>query len=112
MKFSACPRVCLPDMYGMLFRIADMCAFSKQELVSYSKIPYEVKLKEGATPVIQRPFKVRPEHVSFVDREIKLMENIGVIRDARSEWGFWVVVAPKDCGTDWRFCVNFKPLNK
>ena len=71
--------------------------------------PYRIHLKEGALPVRCAPRRLPPDKRAAVDKYLKEMLELGVIRESRSEWSSPVTVAPKGAG--WRVCVDYRELN-
>ena len=70
------------------------------------------KINTGNNTAIAKPaYKSNPVKRAFIEKEIKEMENNGIIRKSTSPWSSPVVVVPKKEGT-WRFCVDYRKLNQ
>jgi hypothetical protein len=62
-------------------------------------------------PIFQRPFRVSQPENDAILIEINKMLDAGVIEPSKSPWASPVVMAPKPDGS-WRFCVDFRKVNK
>ena len=62
-------------------------------------------------PIYQTPYKMNPEKKKFVQKEIKEMEENGVIQKSFSPWASPIVIVEKKDGSK-RFCVNYRKLNQ
>ena len=64
----------------------------------------------GAPPKKQRPYRLPFAAREEVARQIKKMEDAGVIRPSKSPWASPIVFVRKKDGTH-RFCVDYRALN-
>ncbi|UYV67845.1 hypothetical protein LAZ67_5002210, partial [Cordylochernes scorpioides] len=62
-------------------------------------------------PTKQRPYRVAPAERQIIQEEVNKMEEIGIIQPSASPWASPVVLVRKKDGS-WRFCVDYRRLNK
>ena len=70
----------------------------------------EINLKPGSVPPNRRPYKVAPQHVPELQRQIEVLLQAGIIRPSLSQYGAPVLFAPKKDGR-LRLCVDYRALN-
>ena len=63
-----------------------------------------------AKPIKQRAYRVAPDKQTFLESEIRAMEQRGVIQESISPWSSPVVLVPKKRGKK-RICINYRKLN-
>jgi len=81
--------------------------FGKTQIISHRIILEEPNMR----PIYQTPYKMNPEKKEFVQKEIKEMEENGVIQKSFSPWASPIVIVGKKDGSK-RFCVDYRKLNK
>ena len=74
------------------------------------ELDLEIPLKPGAVPPISRPYKVAPQHLPELNRQIRVLLDAGIIRKSVSQYGAPVLFAPKKDGK-LRLCVDYRALN-
>src|ERR1041384_3075149 len=53
-----------------------------------------------------------PEKQEFLKKELDMLMNKGLIRESFSPWACSPLIVPKKGPKKWRFCVDYRPLNK
>ena len=66
---------------------------------------------EGARPVAGRPYPVAPQYLPELNRQIAVLEEVGIIRRSQSLYGAPVLFAPKKDGR-LRLCIDYRKLNR
>jgi len=73
-------------------------------------VEHRIRLKPGAVPVRQHPYKVGPMAREREKAEVGHMRSMEVIEPASGEWASPVVIVPKP--DVWvRFCIDYRKLN-
>ena len=62
------------------------------------------------SPVRQRPRRLRHDQKAEIQKQIKNLQEGGLIRPSESEWASNVVLVKKKDGT-WRMCIDYRDLN-
>ena len=70
----------------------------------------EINLKPGLMQTHQRPYKVAPQHVPELQRQLDVLLHAGIIRRSLSQYIVPVLFAPKKDGK-LRLCVDYRALN-
>jgi len=73
-------------------------------------VEHRIRLKPGAVPVRQHPFKARPLAREREKAEVVRMRSMGVMEPFTGEWDSPVVMVPKPDGSV-RFCIDYRKLN-
>jgi hypothetical protein len=68
-------------------------------------------LLPGSAPVVVRPYRYPAIQKDEIERQCATMLKEGLIRRINSEFSSPVLLVKKQEGT-WRFCINFRALNK
>lgn len=63
-------------------------------------------------PIKLRPYRVSPKIQELIDKEVKFMLDNDIIEPSKSAFSFPVVMVPKKEKGSYRFCVDYRQLNK
>lgn len=69
------------------------------------------KIETDSPPIKQRSYRVNPIMQGRIDKEVEQMLKEGIIERSDSPWSSPVLMVPKKDGS-YRFCVDFRQLNK
>jgi hypothetical protein len=73
-------------------------------------IEFIIELMPGTTPIAQRPYRMNPQELIELKRQLDDMLSKGLIRPSASPWGSPVIFMDKRDGTI-RLCVDYRKLN-
>jgi len=73
-------------------------------------VEHRIRLKPGAVPAMQHPYKAGPLAWEIKKAEVERMRSMGVIEPSTGEWDSPVVMVPKPDGSV-RFCIDDRKLN-
>ena len=75
-------------------------------------VSHHINLKPEVAPIRSAPYRLRPNKLDFVKREIKTLKEQGIVEDAPSDcsWAAPIVVVRKADG-GWRLCTDYRMLN-
>ena len=59
-----------------------------------------IDLEPGMEPVCKRPYKLGPEELKELKKQLDIQERMGLIRPSSSPWGYGVLFVKKKDGTD------------
>lgn len=83
----------------------------KKPLGKTSLIEHKIILTDPQ-PIKLRPYRVSPAIQEKIDKEIKSMLDDDVIEPSKSAFSFPVIMVPKKEKGSYRFCVDYRQLNK
>ena len=74
-------------------------------------VEFVIDLEPGTEPVCKLSYKLGPEELKELKKQLDIQERMGLIRPSSSLWGCGVLFVKKKDGMD-RLCVDYRPLNK
>ena len=95
---------------GVLNRYSKVFA-TPQGLPPKRNHEHTITLKEGTDPVGVRPFRYPQSQKDEIERLIEEMLTAGIIKPSTSVFSSPVLLVKKKDGS-WRFCVDYRALNK
>ena len=99
-----------PPLQDMLEEYGDI--FAEPEGLPPSRgREHVIVLKNDADPVSVRPFRYPQAQREEIEKQVAAMPAAGIIRDSNSPFSSPVLLVKKKDGS-WRFCVDYRALNK
>lgn len=107
------------------FDLSHLDAFHREELQNvlssfkgvFSDIPgrttlacHSIELKPGSKPIRLPPYRMNPEKLQVVRKELDLMLSMGVVEESSSDFASPICLVPKPDGSV-RFCCDYRQLN-
>ncbi|GBN57291.1 Retrovirus-related Pol polyprotein from transposon 297, partial [Araneus ventricosus] len=87
-------------------------AFEENHKDSRQRINVKHKIETGDhSPISQRPNRISPAERRIIHDEVKKMLQKEIIQPSKSPWSSPIVLVKKKDG-NWRFCVDYRRLNK
>ena len=73
-------------------------------------IEHDIILHETATPIKQHPYRVNPNQLTIIQKEIQYMLDNDIITHSSGEWSSPCLIVPKADKTA-RFCTDYRKVN-
>jgi hypothetical protein len=74
-------------------------------------IEFIIELLPGTAPIAKRPYRMGVDELEELKKQIKELQDKGLIRPSCSHWGAPVIFVDKKDGTQ-RMCVDYRSLNE
>ncbi|UYV63096.1 hypothetical protein LAZ67_2003113 [Cordylochernes scorpioides] len=97
-------------MMNVLKKFSNVFDFSGKSQPARSKIKHKIETDDHA-PTKQRPYRVSGMERKIIQQEVDRMMQQDIIQFSESPWSSPVVLVKKKNGS-WRFCVDYRRLNK
>ncbi|XP_060217348.1 uncharacterized protein LOC132644757 [Lycium barbarum] len=94
----------VPEQYKDVF-------MEPKSLLSVRALDHTIPLKPGSMPLSFRPYRYNFHQTDELERQVKEMPTSGIIQQSQSPFSSPVLLVKKKDGT-WRFCVDWRGLNK
>lgn len=99
------------QLWQLLLEFKDSFSVSEDDVGKTNLIEHNIDTGD-AQPIRMRPRRLPLARQTAADKALQEMEKAGLIEPSTSSWAAPVVMVPKKQKPDWRFCVDFRPLNK
>ncbi|UYV78418.1 hypothetical protein LAZ67_16001289, partial [Cordylochernes scorpioides] len=97
-------------MMNVIKKFSNVFDFSRKSQPARSKIKHKIDTGDHA-PTKQRPYRVSGMERKIIQQEVDRMMEQDIIQFSESPWSSPVVLVKKKNGS-WRFCVDYRRLNK
>ncbi|UYV67832.1 hypothetical protein LAZ67_5002180, partial [Cordylochernes scorpioides] len=95
---------------NLLKNSTDIFEFNKRKQFKDVNVKHRINTGDHL-PTKQRPYRVAPRERQIIQDEVNKMEKLDIIQPSESPWASPVVLIRKKDGS-WRFCVDYRRLNK
>ena len=95
----------------LLLQFKDCFSLSEEDVGQTELIEHSIDTGD-AQPIRMRPRRLPLARQAAADKALVGMQQAGLIEPSTSSWASPVVMVPKKQKEDFRFCVDFRPLNK
>ncbi|UYV73997.1 hypothetical protein LAZ67_11001769 [Cordylochernes scorpioides] len=98
------------NMAECLINYAEIFDFERRASRPFSGVKHKIDTSDNR-PIKQRPYRVSPTERRAIQGEVDKMIKMGVAQPSESPWSSPVVLVKKKDGS-WRFCVDYRRLNR
>lgn len=99
------------ELLNLLEEFGDIFDFNqKLKKVRCNKVTHKINTGDSG-PIKQRPYRISATERRVIEEEVQRMLKEDVIQPSDSPWSSPVVLVKKKSG-EWRFCVDYRKLNK
>jgi len=74
-------------------------------------VDFVIELEPGTAPISKRPYKMGPQEMLELKKQLDELEKLGFIQHSSSAWGCPTIFVKKKDKTD-RLVVDYRPLNQ
>ena len=98
-------------VHNLLFEYRHVFAADPKAPPQANLPPHKISIKPGEQAPHKPPYRINPNKVVELMKQVREKEAAGMIQRSNSPYCSPVVLAPKPDGS-WRFCVDYRELNK
>ncbi|GBN11605.1 Retrovirus-related Pol polyprotein from transposon 412 [Araneus ventricosus] len=98
------------ELLSLLVEFTNVFDLENKPVKISSKVKHRINTADSQ-PVKQKPYRVSFEERRVIQEEVDKMLKLDIIEHSKSPWSSPVVLVKKKNGT-WRFCVDYRRLNK
>ncbi|UYV72118.1 hypothetical protein LAZ67_9001871, partial [Cordylochernes scorpioides] len=91
-------------------KYSEVFDFERKSFSTTSNVKHKIDTSDSR-PIKQRPYRVSPVERRAIQTEVDKMIKMGIVQPSESPWSSPVVLVKKKDGS-WRFCVDYRKLNK
>jgi hypothetical protein len=101
----------------LIAKILVVCEFSDvfpNELPGHPPdrdVEFTIELILGTLPISRRPYRMPPNELAELKKQLQDLLTKGLIRPSSSEWGCLALFVKKKKDNSLRMCVDYRPLN-
>jgi hypothetical protein len=74
-------------------------------------VEFGIELVPGTAPISMRPYRMPPDELAELKKQLEELSKKGFIRPSKSEWGCPTLFVKKKKEGTLRMCVDYQPLN-
>jgi hypothetical protein len=74
-------------------------------------VEFAIELIPGIAPISRRPYRMPPNELAKLKKQLQDLLKKGLIRPSSSEWGCPTLFVKKKKDNSLRMCVDYQPLN-
>ncbi|UYV71040.1 hypothetical protein LAZ67_8001511, partial [Cordylochernes scorpioides] len=93
-----------------LEKYSEVFDFDRKSFSTTSNVKHKIDTSDSR-PIKQRPYRVSPVERRAIQSEVDKMIKMGIVQPSESPWSSPVVLVKKKDGS-WRFCVDYRKLNR
>jgi hypothetical protein len=74
-------------------------------------VEFAIELIPGTPPISRRPYRMPPNELAELKKQLQDLLTKGLIHPSSSEWGCPAIFVKKKKDNSLRMCVDYRPLN-
>lgn len=95
----------------VVYEFADVFPEELLGMTLHRAVEFVTELKPSTEPIFWHPYKLGPEELAELKKQLDEQERLGFIRPSTSPWGCGVLFVTKKDGIA-RLCVDYRLVNK